>query len=292
MKTSSASATLPHKPSPEQIQTAIGQIESFSPAPRILGRALVLMRDAQCDVDTIAGLIRGDPALAGDIIRIANSAFFAGEQRVQNVEHALQRIGFRQAMRLLTLAVSRIVTLGNLSYYSIAAEDFWAESLFNGLFMEELARTTGATKQDTAYTAGLLRYIGRLAINQSIADLGGGVFWLGAETLTQWEMDNVGITHAEAGAMLLRRWQFPEELIIACEGQERPALLPSPSWLASALFFVSSVLPQDFDQPFAPVLAPIADSDFLHPNRLTVQSVEQTFAAACATYQEIRHSLG
>jgi HD-like signal output (HDOD) protein len=292
MKTPSATAILPRKPTPEQIQAAIGHVESFSPAPRILGRALVLMRDAQCDVDTVAGLIRGDPALAGEIIRIANSAYFSGEQRVQSVEHALQRIGFREAMRLLTLAVSRIVTLGNLSYYSIAAEDFWAESLFNGLFMEELARTTGAAETGDAYTAGLLRYIGRLAINQSIDACGGGVCWLGTETLTQWETDNVGLTHAAAGAMLLRRWKFPEEMVVACEGQERPALLPAPSWLASALFFVSSVIPQDFDQPFAPVLSPIADSDFLHPNGLTVLSVEKTFASACTAYHAIRQSLG
>ena len=292
MKTSSAPASLPRKPTPEQIQSAIGHIEGFSPAPRILGRALVLLRDAQCDVDTVASLIRGDPALAGDIIRIANSAYFAGEQRTQSVEHALQRIGFRETMRLLTLAVSRIITLGNLSYYSIAAEDFWAESLFNGLFMEELARTTGAADQGDAYTAGLLRYYGRLAINQSIDSLGGGIFWQGTETLTQWETDNVGLTHAQAGGMLLRRWQFPDAMIAACEGQEHPALLPNPSWLASALFFVSSVLPQDFNQPFAPVLAPIADSDFLHPNGLTVESVEKTFAVTCTAYQAIRQSLG
>lgn len=280
------------KPSAEQIQAAIGRIEGFSPAPRILGRALVLMRDAQCDVDTVAGLIRGDPALTGDIIRIANSAYFSGEQRIQSVEHALQRIGFREAMRLLTLAVSRIVTLGNLAYYSIPAEDFWAESLFNGLFMEELARTTGAAEPGDAYTAGLLRYIGRLAIDQSIDAVGGGVFWLGTETLTQWEMENVGLTHAEAGGMLLRRWEFPEALVVACEGQERPALLPESSWLASALFFVSSVLPQDFDSTFIPALAPIADSDFLHPNGLTVKSVEQAFASSCAAFQAIRQSLG
>lgn len=291
MKTS-ASVTLPHKPTAEQIQAAIGRIESFSPAPRILGRALVLMRDDQCDVDTVAGLIRGDPALAGEIIRIANSAYFSGEQRIQSVEHALQRIGFREAMRLLTLAVSRIVTLGNLSYYSIPAEDFWAESLFNGLFMEELARTTGAVEPGDAYTAGLLRYIGRLAIDQSIDAVGGGIFWLGGESLTDWEMASVGLTYAEAGGMLLRRWQFPNELTVACEGQERPALLPEPSWLASALFFVSSVIPQDFDQAFTPTLAPIVDSDFLHPNGLTAESVEQTFASACTAYHAIRQSLG
>jgi len=292
MQTLSATPKLQRKPTAEQIQAAIGRIERFSPAPRILGRALVLMRDDQCDIETVAELIRGDPALTGDILRIANSAYFAGEQRVQSVEHALQRIGFKQAMRLLTVAVSRIVTLGNLVNYSIPAEDFWAESLFNGLFMEELARATGAAEPGDAYTAGLLRYIGRLAIDQSIEACGGGVFWLGAETLTEWEKTNVGITHAEAGGLLLRRWQFPEALVVACESQEHPALSPTPSWLGSALFFVSSVVPQDFNQPFAPVLAPIADSDFLHPNQLTVPAVEKAFADACTAYQEIRRSLG
>jgi len=252
---------------------------------------MMLMRDAQCDIDTVAELIRGDPALTGTIIRIANSAFYASEMQVQSVEHALQRIGFREAMRLLTLAVSRIVTLNNLDNYCIPAEDFWSESLFNGLFMEEIARATGGADPGDAYTAGLLRYIGRLAINESITALGGGVFWLGGEPLPQWEKENVGFTHAEAGGMLLRRWKFPETLIVACEGQESPALLPEPSWLAPALFFVSSVIPQDFDKPFAPALAPVVDSDFLHPNGLTVQAVEKIFAAACATYQEVRRNL-
>jgi HD-like signal output (HDOD) protein len=279
------------RPTPEQIQLAIGRTERFSPAPRILGRALVLLRDAQCNVDTIADLIRGDPALASDVLRIANSAYFKGEQRVQSVEEALQRIGFRQAMRLLTLAVSRIVAAGNLDNYSLPAEDFWAESLFNGIFMEELARATGGVEAGAAYTTGLLRFIGRLAINQAIDGLGGGVFWSGTESITAWEKENVGITQAEAGGMLLRRWQFPEEIVIACENQDCPAQLPSPSWLASALFFVSSIVVRDYDQLFKPVLGPVVDSDFLHPNNLTVTAVEQTFAAACATYHEVRQTL-
>ena len=284
-------APLPLKTTSDQIQKAIGRIENFSAAPRILGRAIALLRDEQCDTDTVAALISSDSALAADIIRISNSVYFRGDLPIQNVEGALQRLGFRKSMRLLSLSVSRILTRGNLDNYCISAEDFWAESLFNGILMEELARDTGAADPADAYTAGLLRYIGRLAINQSIDTLGGGLSWIGVETLTQWEMDKVGITYAEAGGMLLRRWDFPEALIIACEGQERPALLPAPSWLASALFFVSSVLPQDFNQPFAPSLGPIANSDFLHSNNLSVAAVEQIFADACVVYQETCQAL-
>lgn len=292
MHTSPATAALRPRPSSEQIHAVINRIETLSPAPQILGRALVLFRDAQCNVETVAGLIRGDPALASEIIRVANSAYFSGELRVQSVEYALQRIGFREAKRLLTLAVSRIITLEDLRNYCISAEDFWAESVFNGLFMEKLAEITGAVDTGDAYTAGLLRYIGRLAINQSIDALGGGIFWLGAEPVSEWEVNTVGLSHAEAGATLLRRWRFPDSLVVACAGQEQPGTLSPPNWLASALFFISSVLPQDFDQHFHPVMGPISDSEFLHPNGLTVESLERAFDEVCVAYQEVRRTIG
>ncbi|MFI5336894.1 MAG: HDOD domain-containing protein [Opitutales bacterium] len=280
------------KQAPQQIQAALNRIEKLSSAPPILARALSLMRSADTDITTIADLVRGDPALTADIIRISNSAYYGSGLPVSNVEHALQKIGFKEAMHLLTLAVSRIVTHQNLANYCITAEDFWKESLFHGLFMEELARATGAVEPAEAYTAGLLRYIGRLAINQAIQNLGGGLFWVGTEPLSQWEKETLGINHAEAGGLLLRRWKFTEELVTACEGQVSPAVLPAPSWMASALFFTASVLPQDFDQPFAPVLAPIADTDFLHPNQLTVGGVEKIFADTEAAYQKTCASFG
>jgi hypothetical protein len=37
---------------------------------------------------------------------------------------------------------------------------------------------------------------------------------------------------------------------------------------------------------------PSANSEFLHPNGLTVESVEKIFAEACAAYEEIRQTLG
>lgn len=251
---------------------------------------MTLLRDADNDVATIADLVRGDPALTADIIRVSNSAYYGASLPVNSVEHALQKIGYREARHLLTLTVSRAVMRQNLHVYSIRAEDFWQESLFHGCFLEELARITGAVDPSEAYTAGLLRYLGRLAINQAIQDMGSGLFWAGTETLSAWEKANLGLTHAEAGAMLLRRWKFPEELVEACAGQETPALLPAPNWLASALFFTASVLPQGFAQPFSPVLAPIMDTDFLHPNQLTSESVTQAFATTCRAYEQIRAS--
>jgi len=288
MKNSTAVAA---KPLTEQLQVAVRRIEKFSPAPSILARAMMLMRDDQCEVSTVASLIRNDTGLAADILRISNSVYFGAHQPSQSVDEALQTIGFAETMRLLTLAVSRIMTSSNLDNYCISAEDFWAESLFNGLFMEQLAQTTGGADPAEAYTCGLLRYLGRLAINQAIHDIGGGLFWVGLEPLSQWEQNSLGFTHAQVGADLLRKWKFPEELVIACEGQECPGMLKPPSWMASALFFISSVLPQTFDQPFVPVRVPATNTDFMHPNALTEDTVEQAFQEACIRYREIREEL-
>lgn len=278
------------KPTPEQLQKAIGRIENFSPAPAILARAMLLIRDNQSDLGSIAALIRGDPALSTDILRMANSAYYGPGLQTESVEHALQKIGCREASRLLNVAVSRGLTHTDLVNYCITAGDFWAESLFHGLFLEKLATATGEGNPDEAYTAGLLRYIGRLAINRAIEELGGGLHWVGTEALTTWEQTCVGFTHAHAGAILLERWNFPASLVEGCRGQENPAILPEPNWLAAALHFTASVLPQDFDMPFNPVLELVADSGFLHLNGLTPGIVESLFAETQVDCLKIRES--
>jgi HD-like signal output (HDOD) protein len=276
------------RPTPEQLQAAIAKIEKLSPAPRVLARALALLRDPQSPIGAVAELISSDPALAADVLRCSNSAFYGSGVQIQSIDQAVQKIGFRETVRLLSLAVSRIVTGCNLDSYGLSADDYWAESLFHGLFMEELARATGGAEPDEAHAVGLLRYLGRLAINQSIHELGGGLYWLGDEPLLEWERETIGFSQAEAGADLLRRWKFPEELIQACAGQEFPALQTPPGWLASGLFFTSSALPQEYGKPFCAVLAPPIGSDFMHHNGLTPDSVNRIFTATQIAFDKAR----
>lgn len=231
------------KPTKEQFLAAILKIERFSPAPRVLSKAMGLLRNPNSDIDDIVALIRTDAALTADIIRGSNSAFYGAGERVSSLERALQKIGFRESIRLLNHAVAHLAAGRDLGSYGIAAEDFWAESLFHGLLMEELAKRTGEASPEDAHTAGLLRYIGRLAINQSIDDIGGGLFWNDNVPVEQWELENVGVTQAQAGAILLRNWQFPDATVQAVEWQHRSAEAAQPSWLAGALDFTAALLP-------------------------------------------------
>ena len=279
----------------EQFLLAIARIEKFSPAPMILARAMKLLRDPQSDVDSIAQLVRRDPSLVADIIRCANSVYYGGGEAAQSIEGAVQKIGFRETISLLNVAVSRVTASQDLRSYGISADDFWAESLFNGLFLRNLAIASGTVDSDEAYTVGLLRFIGRLAINQVISDLGGGLFWQGKESIAEWERQSVGFVQSEAGAILLAKWQFPREMVQAIAGQEAPTQLPEPNWLAEALGFASVLFPQGLGLPMHVALTesqPISkfSSEFIRKSGLTPAKVEALIATTREDHERIRQN--
>ena len=268
----------PVKPTKEQFLAAILKIERFSPAPRVLSKALGLLRNPNAELDDIVALIRSDSALSADIIRGANSAFYGAGERVSSLDRALQKIGFREGIRLLNHAVAHLAAGRNLGSYGIAAEDFWAESLFHGLLLEVLAKETGAVSPDDAHTAGLLRYIGRLAINQSIDDLGGGLFWDTSVAVVEWELENVGVTQEQAGALLLNHWQFPDATVQAIEFQREPGRAPQPNWLADALAFAAVVLPAGCEsaklgEVLAATLPELESHPFTQANKLSAERI-------------------
>ena len=265
-------------PEHDSFLRAIAKTERLTPAPRILGQVMALLRDPETDISSVAALVKNDPALVTDMIRGANTVFYGRSERVSSLERALLKIGFREGIRLLNLAVTRTLSSRNLDSYGMSADDFWAESLFNGLFLKALATTTNAVDLDEAHTAGLLRFTGRLVIDQCIKDHKTASRWNGVTALTAWETLQTGFTQAQAGALLLRNWKFPERLHQAIEWQNQAARAPKPSWLVEALSFTSLVLPQGLGVSFAVMAAdyrvpPLPETDFVRQHALTAERV-------------------
>lgn len=284
------------KPAKEAYLEAIVRIEKFSPTPRILGRATKLLADPNADLGEIADLIRADMALTSDIIRGANSTYYGGGERVSSLDRAIQKVGFRECVRLLNLSVARTMTANELSCYGISSEEYWAESLFNGLFLEFLAKRAGSIDTDTAHTAGLLRFIGRLAINRALIEVGGGIFWDGKASVPAWELEQIGFTHTQAASYLLRAWQFSDEIIRAIEWQDDPAQAIVRDDLLEAMHFASRLLPHGVNPSALQALVEQArnalpNSDFAVKNGIDGQAVAEVFEAAKLEYAAVNAKL-
>jgi HD-like signal output (HDOD) protein len=284
------------KPSKQMFLEAIAKIERFSPAPRILSQAMRLLKDPDADLDQITRIIRSDAALMADILRGANSAYYGLGEKVSSLERAIQKIGFVECIRLLKISVSHTLAAKSLSCYGIEGEAFWAESLFTGIFVEKVAKATRCVDADTANTTGLLRWVGRLAINQCLNDFGIGLFWNGSMPLHDWEMENVGFLQAEAGGHLLRAWRFPDEVALAIEFQESPERAPAPNAMLDLMHFAGSVLPEGIDVRFASELAGVeeprlVETAFTSKHGITAQQLKTWLVETRERFNEVQGKL-
>jgi len=186
-------------------------------SPALLPRLIGVLENEDASIDDLQEVIQIDPALASSTLRLANSAYFAaGTSQVENLGEALMRLGQREVYRLAALSLASRWMTQKVEGYRWEAGDFCRLSLVTAVAAEFLAEETGRVDPKTAYTAGLVHEIGKLAVAHACAEQfpavraeqsASGCTWLQAEKKI------LGFDHAEIGAELLRRWKFTPALI-------------------------------------------------------------------------------
>jgi HD-like signal output (HDOD) protein len=194
---------------------------ALPPAVGIFGRLESLLARPDTDLDQIVDLVRVDPALTFQIIRLGNSAFYGLKNRCDSLEEAVSRIGFGDIHSLVGLVAARHACQQDLRAYQITARQFWENAVATGQLMAALAAGNG-TDARQAYATGLLRNLGRIILNNHAGAVrypGTGV----APDLAAWEKENYGTTASEVGAVLLEHWRFSPDTIAAVRGHLDPA---------------------------------------------------------------------
>lgn len=245
------------------------QALSLPAAPVLIPRILRVLSKEDSSVCEFEAVVKLDTALAASTLRLANSAYFAsGHSRVDNLEEAIQRLGQREIYRLAALALTGRWMSTPVGGANWDASDFCRFSLVTAVAAEYLAEQSGNVDPQTAYTAGLVHEVGKLAVAYSCAAQFGeirrrqretGVSWLAAERAV------LGYTHAEVGATLLRRWNFPDALVaVAQYNPPTPnaptSVLPLVMHVHAAKFLAASMGPGAGEDGFlfelnAPLLA-------------------------------------
>jgi HD-like signal output (HDOD) protein len=196
---------------------AVLQVANGFPASRrVLLQLGGLLKDPSVSLDRVVVPLRQDPALAARLIRTANSAAYAQEEPVASIEAAATVIGFHEVHRLVGISLLNEIADEGLPVYGITGARFRENSLFAAVLMEELA--AGAQEDPrTCYTIGLLRSIGKVALDKLARGLPPGEIPPRSEetSVAEWERGVFGITGNEVAATIMKAWRFPPEIISA-----------------------------------------------------------------------------
>jgi HD-like signal output (HDOD) protein len=168
------------------------------------------MAKANPDMQAIEKHILRDPALTGQLLKMANSSFYRGMQEVTTVRNAIVRLGLSEVSNLVTMLAQK---------KSFASQDPFIREYMDELWLHSVACALGAkwiakecrlpSKMNEAFFAGLLHDIGKAFLLLAISDLKRDGR-LGEELPRTFVEEALDSLHAPLGAQLLKIWNLPE----------------------------------------------------------------------------------
>jgi putative nucleotidyltransferase with HDIG domain len=200
-----------------RFKLVVSSIESLPTLPTILWEVQAALHERQNGSVEIAQVIEQDPSLTGNILRLANSAYFGSATRYVSVVDAVTRIGMRQIGRLVnaTLMIDTFSALENTLDY----KEVWLHSLqvaeVSGLLADHNPDSTSLLSTD-AYMLGLLHDIGKLMLDQYFEeDFAQSRMYVDEHGCpdAEAERSTLGMDHGEMAAELMEYWNLQSSLI-------------------------------------------------------------------------------
>lgn len=200
--------------------------------PRIMQELIASFQDEGVAVKHLADLISTDQVITANLLRMANSAYFEVPYTIATVADAVTRLGFTNVR---TLVISVGLTGSFQAIPGIDAGQFWRYSLHTAVVARHLGKQI-AIDPELVFTVGLMHAVGELvmhvAMPQTMLAMDNAVALLDPNRLNV-EQTTFGYTHADVGAELARRWNFPPVFARAIAGVDNPLVQDNFSPLAA-----------------------------------------------------------
>lgn len=199
-------------PEEQQMPVLLNGVD-IPPCPAVLLELDAELRKESPDQREIALLISKDPALAGQVMRIANSPAFSTGREFTSIMQAITVLGTRQ---LFNLVVSQLLKMALSGEPEVPMDRFWESSAMVARVSAELARHLRCAKPDVAYTFGLFHDCGIPLLMKRFPNTREVLARANAESercFTDVEDELLGTNHAVVGYFLARRWRLPDFIV-------------------------------------------------------------------------------
>ncbi|MEW6984061.1 HDOD domain-containing protein [Colwelliaceae bacterium 6471] len=172
-----------------------------------------LVDDEASTIDDIADVIILDPALAGTILKLANSSFFNYPGKIDTISKAVLVLGITEVYNLV-IAYFTTEAFKSIDASADYLDDFWMRSVDCALLIKFFGCHLKVPNAERLFILGLLHNLGELVVKQYSPDK---VVECGSEGDSElpWEKQSriLGFTYGECTAELLKLWHLPYSLM-------------------------------------------------------------------------------
>lgn len=172
--------------------------------PGISTRINQAMSDANFAATDMAKLISADPAIAGRLISMANSALFKRHEACQSLQAAVIRLGLQQTRNLVTVLATKGLFAGQQSWIKQPLQATWRHAVDIAAYAAVLADLTPHINREQLLLLGLLHELGAVPILEQALKFPS---LQSAPGIIDAVLSNLA---PELTAITLQKWDLPE----------------------------------------------------------------------------------
>ena len=189
----------------------------FSPVALEIQNAI----NSEANLEAIEKMIHKDQAMAAEILRLANSAFFAGLAKQRTIQQALVRLGLNRVFGIVMMAAQKQAFQAGNPFLNTLMETLWRQAAASAAGCRWVAIHCGYHElADDAFLAGLLHDLGSLVVLKATDEiLADG---LAADMTTEVMKEVIESLHTEYGHRVMLAWELPSQYVEAAREHHLP----------------------------------------------------------------------
>ena len=206
------------------IEELVDRIPKLPTLPGVALKILEAVKKDELSLQELGEIISNDPALSSEVLRLINSSFFSLPREVLSVTHAVNLLG-SNTIKNIALSFSLVKNFEKLPSSYFDYEQFWKNSVINGISTRLLAKTFLPGFAEDAFFLGLLHNIGILALSQCLPDQYEMVVRETRTSDCNWhEAENkiLGFDHTQFGEYLVKSWGLPDNFSVPIRYHHNP----------------------------------------------------------------------
>jgi putative nucleotidyltransferase with HDIG domain len=206
-----------------RIDHILAEVDAFPSMPAAGAKMLQVLENPDAGVEEIESVLRFDPGLTANVLKLANSAYFGIPSKIGSVRQAVILLGLKRLGQLVVATCVSSVMREKVPGYHLPPGDLWHHSIAVAVTAEALVKDKRSNGDDI-FAPALLHDVGKMVLGKFVQDDLVEIDDMVARGMPRVIAENmvIGVDHAEIGARVLENWSFPPEVVNAVRWHHDP----------------------------------------------------------------------